>query len=530
MTDFRQEPFAQHVAFVIQNVPMLKAHVEARLARMYSVSALNEDCDRGKRQRTATNCAMFPGAIVCSLLRSDVRALTDPRNNYVALEKTDGVRYLLLLTTLEKIPYAILIDRKMEMRVVNLDFSFSLFEQEALFDGELAQNIENGLYTFLIFDLIYTGVRNQNGERLYKDTPYTQRMRQANHIVKTMWQKQVSTEAEYRVYSDGEQPQPSIRNTFSLKVKRYVPLPEFSETFKQVVEQNTWKHHGFRIDGFIFVRSRQPVEPFRNEQQFKYKPASLHTIDVQLFRTNGNSFDLLIKNTRNCPQLYSKLVVCPENDAFLAQYSEEIAKCEQSKLNFIVECSWSEQNHCWILKNPRFDKQTPNALNTVEQTKKNIQENIKLEELVERFQTLSQTSQQKSQTNDAATNLQMRNSNNFVLTTTTTTTTQQESTQPKGCFVHPSRLQNITSCSVATTKQLQPLNPLEYDPEQNIVCPKAKDEFKPVCEQQLSSIYRDHLINDCQSSCCVATAVPNFNLEDLEKLLFQTKSGSIKLS
>ena len=37
----------------------------------------------------------------------------------------------------------------MEMRIVNLDISLPLFEEEALFDGELAQNIENGLFTFL---------------------------------------------------------------------------------------------------------------------------------------------------------------------------------------------------------------------------------------------------------------------------------------------------------------------------------------------------------------------------------------------
>lgn len=496
MTDYLQEPFAQDVAYVIKNVPALRAHVEGRLARMYNISALNEDrnADRNKRPRTATNCTMFPGAIVCSLLRSDLCALTDSRNNYVALEKTDGVRYLLLLTTLERVPYAILIDRKMEMRIVNLDISLPLFEEEALFDGELAQNIENGLFTFLIFDLIHTGVRGPNGEKFHRDVPYTQRMKQANNIVRTMWRKQVTTEAQYTVYSEADKPAPTIKNTFSLKVKRYVPLSEFAETFKQVFEKNTWSHHGYAIDGFVFVKSRQRVEPFRNEEQFKYKPADRQTVDVQLLRSKtGQEYELLIKNTRNCPQFYDKVVMCAQNVAFIAQNQGEIQRFEQEKRNFIVECSWSAEQRCWLLKIPRLDKQTPNALNTIDQTKKNIEENIKLDELVQRFRGTNQPVRQP------------------------TAQLLQESLSPpsqtsaKGCFIHPSRIQNI----VTTT---------EYDPVQNTRV--TLREAQSVLEHGLPQIFSPEAINDCECAYCLPQPiqVPTFSSEDLERLLEHAKA------
>ncbi len=512
MSDFRQEPFGQDVAFVVENVPMLRKHVEARLARMYNISALSDDRgdDRSKRPRTATNCSMFPGAIVCSLLRNDLRALTDSRNNYVALEKTDGIRYLLLLTTLENIPYAVLIDRKMELRVVNLDFSLALFEQEALFDGELAQSVENGLYTFLIFDLIYTNVRTQNGDRIYRDSSYTQRMRHANHLVKTMWQKQVSTDAQYQVYS--ERPVQAIKNTFYIKVKRYVPLVEFNETFKRVIEQNDWTHHGYKIDGFIFVKSRQTVEPFRNENQFKYKPTHLHTIDVQLYRERiGSPYELLIKNSRNSPQFYSKLVLCQENTSFVVTHEQEIIRHEQQKRNYIVECSWNSDQQCWILKMPRLDKQTPNALNTIELTRKNIQENITLSELAEKFNSLERREPSSSTF-----------SNTPVVTEQKTM--QQTDETKRGCFVHPSRLQNISqSSSLLPTHQ-----PQEYDPVDNVHVKKNRD-VKPVSEHSLSPIYQESIKSDCTCEHCqpkTSVEKPNFCLADLDQLLLQAKTLS----
>lgn len=516
MTDFQSEQFGQDIAYVVKNVPMLRAHVEARLAEMYNISVSSYGQDRSKRQKLATNCSTFPGAIICSLLKSDIASLLEEKNKYVALEKTDGVRYLLLLTTLNKIPYAILIDRKMEMRVVNLDFSIAAFEQEALFDGELAQNIENGLFYFLIFDLIYTRVKLLSGETLYKNAPYTLRMRQANYMLQTMWQKEIQTEAEYSTNNTPKQ----LKNTFFLKVKRYIPLCDFSKTYNQILEKNIWSHHGFRVDGFVFVRSQQKAEPFRNEEQFKYKPKHLHTIDVQIFNNNNGSYDLLIKNSRNSPQFYAKLCLCTENLDFLSQNAIKIEQFSKEKKNFIVECGWSDKEQTWILKNHRSDKQTPNALNTVEQTKKNIQEDIKLYELVQLFDKKQNSLQETAHQVMAHQFL-----NKIDLDDQLPAQKQEKNVAStvlsgeKGCFIHPSRLANIVMTD-PSTKQLE------------------SENKKPVFEHKLSQIYEKGVNNECKCSFCDIEAdvinskdssmkqpvLPQFSLQDLEKLLAKTSN------
>ena len=359
---------------------------------------------------------MFPGAIVCSLERRDMPALREPKN-YVALEKTDGVRYLLLLTSIlvnkndtRKEPYAILIDRKMQMRVVRLDFPASMYDEEVLFDGELAQSTDNGLYTFLIFDLIYTGNRgderatnysSNNNNNSWRDSTYTYRMRCANLLVRKFWRKHITTEAEYNAYSTpatahtNNNGSGDVKNTFALKVKRYVPLFEFQQTYRDVCERGIWTHHGYRIDGFIFVCARQRVEPFRNKYQFKWKPADRHTIDVQLMMAVASTassntgsgetvaYNLYAKNTRNAPEFFQSVQLCEHNRAFLQQHGHEIATCHETRRNFIVECAWDSLQQCWLLLQPRPDKQTPNAMHTIEKTRRNIQENITLDEIAQ---------------------------------------------------------------------------------------------------------------------------------------------------
>ena len=458
---YRREPFAQDVAYVIVNSFSLTDHVERRLAYMYDISATDagqEDYhaaappikrDRDGTKRPATHVKMFPGAIVCSLLRSNIGALVDQRNNYVVLEKTDGVRYLLLLTTVNNTPYAILIDRKMEMRIVNVDIPLALYEQEALFDGELAQNVDNGLFTYLIFDLIYTSARNDRGEPLQRDTPYTYRMRRANDLIRGNWHKHLTTEAEYSVYSEtsnatsgsNSQAAPRPKNTFAIKVKRYVQLSEFEKTFGDVCQRNVWTYHGFRIDGFIFVRGRQHVEPFRNTRQYKYKPADKHTIDVQLMAspTSAGQYDLLAKNARNCPEKYAWLGLCPPNLAFLERHRKEMERCHRERINFIVECSWDSALRCWILLQPRLDKQVPNALHTIEQTKKNIDENITLAELVQAFRPFVKSTPLQPMMPSPCANI-TATTNATTVATTNATTNATTTARP---FIHPSRQRNF---------------------------------------------------------------------------------------
>lgn len=506
MTDpYRRELFGQDVAYVIVNSPMLTDHVQRRLASMYDISVtdsnnINAGSDntkkRDKNSRRATHVKMFPGAIVCSLLRSNIERLVDERNNYVALEKTDGVRYLLLLTSFQNTPYAILVDRKMEMRIVNLDLPYKVYEKEVLFDGELAQNIDNGLYTFLIFDLVYTGISDARGETFSRQTGYATRMKQANDLIRENWQKTTTTDAEYKGYSSNNGNGNSIaeannsKNTFKIKVKRYVKLADFANIFANACQHNTWTHHGFHIDGFVFVPSRQVVEPFRNQQQYKFKPTERHTIDVQLMQVGGKQnrdslqFELLAKNSRNSPARLALVEPCALNLSFLEKHRINMQQCHDKKINFIVECSWDTTLKCWILQQPRSDKQTPNSLHTIEQTKLNIDEDIKLDELVSLFAKKYHNAEAAQ---EVATQLKVTEATELVAATDFDES-KSATDAKKGPFVHPSRQTNFQSttagshllplfysanncdagcdCTFCTKKQ-HDQSPITYDPEEN---------------------------------------------------------------
>lgn len=411
MTDFEPpQPFGQGICFVVKPTSQLLSHVHAQIAQRYRIveqpqSTVSRNARRTttrrspslqqQRQRIAKVCRVFPGAIVCSLLRSDLPKLAEPRE-YVALEKTDGVRYLLLLTTLHQNPYAVMIDRKMQMRVVNLDFPKELYERDVLFDGELAQNRENGLYTYLVFDLIYAQNRADSKYELNHTTPYTIRMKLAQELVQTYWKKDLAIEADYNAYGDtgSAKVRANVKNTFAIKVKRFVPCEKFMEVFRSVFEDGVWRHNGYDIDGFIFVRARQKIEAMRNLQQFKYKPADKQTIDVQLIPQDCNTalcvdsaYNLLGKNAQNQPELLSPLNLCERNRLFLQQNLPTLQQFVSRRENYVVECGWDAVLQCWVLLQHRTDKSTPNAMHTIRKTKQNIDENITLQELEDLFQS-----------------------------------------------------------------------------------------------------------------------------------------------
>lgn len=373
---FVKEAFADDVCFVMQNYPALRRHVVQQINRAYQVAAHNE---------------AFPGAIVVSMLRKDLSILR-PGSRYVALEKTDGTRYLLLLTKLGKQPFAVLVDRKMHMRVVTLAFPPHLYASNTLFDGELAQSTTNGRFTFLIFDMI---AHSESGVRpICRKTAYRDRMQAATALVRQHWKKSAPTVvAEYDAYggTDGvttdqeSSGADAVNNTFSLRVKRYVPLARFEETFHDALRGNGWIHRGYKIDGFIFVSQDEPALPFRNKTQFKWKP--VHTVDFQLMCRDRKtaSYDLLMKSAQNRPILFGGLADCDHNRNFLIVHAETIRNYHENRQNVIVECVYDSTQGYWLLEKHRDDKQTPNAVHTVEQTKRNIAENITVEQLVATF-------------------------------------------------------------------------------------------------------------------------------------------------
>lgn len=89
-----------------------------------------------------------------SIIRSDLTQLEE--NDYVVTEKSDGVRYLLILTTVktdtEAHYYAVMMDRACRMFNVSVS-AFPKYFSGSVFDGELVKN-SSGCLVYNIFDVV----------------------------------------------------------------------------------------------------------------------------------------------------------------------------------------------------------------------------------------------------------------------------------------------------------------------------------------------------------------------------------------
>lgn len=296
----------------------------------------------------------FPGAVPCSLMRADLDLLRN--RHYVALEKTDGTRYLLLVTLINRIPFCVLIDRNRTVRVVNLRFDAATHERSTLFDTELVQHADTGEWVLLVFDLIASGHRlaPPTRDRSVRPVPYTERMRLAADMVRNEWRPQRGTDA------------------FVIRVKRFTALDQF-----EALRNAERSHNGFPTDGYVFVPVAHAVAPYRNRQMLKWKPLEQHTIDLRL-HCRANCFEFWMKDERDEPLLFAPVNrAVPRNERFLAAHGVQV----RMGTAMIVECCFDAELQSWSIVRHRADKQEPNAKYTIERTLQNVRENITKDEL-----------------------------------------------------------------------------------------------------------------------------------------------------
>lgn len=196
--------------------------------------------------------AKFPGAQPCSIMRQDMCMLqAEP---YMVAEKTDGTRYLMLVTRAANgTPFVVLIDRSLTMRVVQVDFDAIVHDSITLFDGEMVVNEHTGKWQYLIFDLIGSGNRMRGSDN------FGLRLQNASTIV----------QYHMRVHEKSD--------PFSIYVKR------FSSTLEiQALVSAVDMHQGRRSDGLILVPVNRNIKPYRNSLMFKWKKQTHHTIDCLL--------------------------------------------------------------------------------------------------------------------------------------------------------------------------------------------------------------------------------------------------------
>lgn len=366
--------------------------------------------------------ARNPAPNPVSLERKDMLLLK--HNKYVVAEKTDGVRYLLLLSQYPRHlggqPCAVMIDRRDVMFEVRVMAEEDVF-QGSLFDGELVWEYEGGQYipprqVLLVFDTVAC----RGVSLVHKN--FVQRFGIASEIF-DLGGKDITQDPRKWIETAQELAEKHLiiceGNQYCLcfRPKRIMPINQLDIVWRT---RKTLKH---KSDGLIFTPIDTPVLVGTHQTMFKWK--SQHTIDVvwkAQWNQNHSHWDYLIlylNGGKECRGDREGVIL--QKPAILNEKTEDDAREREVPIiivpneysrkildwhyfrgeyafTHVVECTcklpsdldWMSGEipiiECSILK-IRHDKLQANQKNTIERTLQNIQENISIHEILEVLRT-----------------------------------------------------------------------------------------------------------------------------------------------
>lgn len=309
----------------------------------------------------------FPASNPVSCLRKDLRDIRNSRNivPWFATEKSDGVRFFLVLTcSPQKDPIALLVDRSWGIFILpGLTFSTNLFISGTILDTELIcerpsaeeQSLLGSrptLWLLLAFDLLVA-----SGEALLK-APFLERYSALQSVLSNHYKPKVGVDV------------------CLVRSKKFVPLVQLPWLVNEI--HNNLRHDN---DGLILQNGHSVYTPGMQKTVLKWKQKEKHTVDflchsIQQVKPEQWMVDLFVLDSAMQLVRAIQIVVSRSN-------------CQQLGLNDVVEldmaileCYWNDR-HGWRPLKLRQDKAEPNTEFTLRKTQENIEENIRLEELLE---------------------------------------------------------------------------------------------------------------------------------------------------
>ena len=270
------------------------------------------------------------------------------KEKYMVCEKTDGERAILLLLHVNNKPMCFMINRKNEFYFMDFSFKKEVFEG-SIFDGELIKT-KKGTWNYLIHDcMVYNGT---------SFTDVSHRLRYAciiDFIVKRYIYKET--------------------DCVNIKTKLFYEYgPKLVETWKHI--QKTTENE---IDGLIFTPVERPILFGRDNTLFKWK--------------EDNTIDFLVKIVSKKMNLYyykKTLVIYKSFTSVSENYKSVISFVEENETNdrvidllkgVIIEFKISKDLGTFTPYRIRSDKLKPNGEITVNNSIKNIQENITVDQI-----------------------------------------------------------------------------------------------------------------------------------------------------
>lgn len=334
----------------------------------------------------------FLGEIPASLMRENIPRLFDGRWQYVCCEKTHGERYHLFMTVVQtsrgRFTIQACLGRDSLWRLVSIPAPVDLF-RDTLIDGEQVEEVDKatgkgtGKYYYVLFTaMAYKGTSVHSCDFLKR---YSAKM----DFLKRL--KFAQEEQKRRGdHSDLELP-------FWILAKGWYPMSKFRHLVEEVRPNLP-----YNSDGFMFTPVCMGIHKGHHPMMLKLKDLTDNTVDFKLHLVEGDPN--LIRHPWVEPktrlEVHSGRVVvelwCTRqlgvNDYEEMLYTmsyitrEDIVRMGLSSYSDIngkiVECRINLETCLWKPESVR-NKIYPNILATVEKTCKNIEENIRPEELYE---------------------------------------------------------------------------------------------------------------------------------------------------
>lgn len=339
-----------------------------------NLSSLRDHFNGMVRQATRTKESLrrFPGTMPLTLSRRHLGMVA--KNDYVALEKSDGTRYMLFVVS----ETVFLIDRSFRFYIVEpspqiLSHGFQACQENTILDGELTHNQILDKYEYLIYDSICI-----NGDISVASRGFRERMLAAENYV-----------AGPRAWA------PFYAGLLRIRIKDYYEIKDIRRLFShirkdpsgQYLYMNNNRRDGVicnENDGVIFAPVGIGYQVKKCSALLKWKPPHLNSIDfllqlektVDARRNNEPTVTPYIAYKGDRGNIRLREVYFP------SKLKRKWAADFRRYHNSIVELAYDRMAGEWRYLRNRDDKDSANFASTVIDTMETITESMEREELV----------------------------------------------------------------------------------------------------------------------------------------------------
>lgn len=335
----------------------------------------------------------FPGPNPVSLERSNLDRVRN--EDFLAALKSDGVRYLLLLTTKPNSiePISIMVDRALNMYEVEIWANEEFFYNGSLLDGELVWNNENELH-FIVFDVVCLKgidcIKMNYRKRL--EVIYT-------HILCT--DQNLDDDTIERIISE-EEKICARNNQYNLQI-----FPKNSVSKQRMDDLwNGKKTCSHRNDGIILTLNDAFIHTGTSKHIYKWKPS--HSIDIKCYFVDDN-WSFFANDNSSDDEI--EITLCIGSFKVEIDVKSKLLVMLQRKSKCVVECLIviDENIVTLIPERERTDKKTANTMRTIQATILNAQENLSIEELFKASHTNTSIKEDASKADTSEEETQQKN-------------------------------------------------------------------------------------------------------------------------